>query len=253
MKTVLLIVAHPDDETLWFYGGLKKLRLKYQIDILCLTYTKESDRGKELAAATADLGCNLIFGKLKDGGYCSLLSNVESCINSVLQAKFYEAVITHPPHGGEKPHPHHIQCFHVARRLAYENSIQFGFFSEKPLPFKKLNSRCYSFNFAQKIASLTRYFGLLWVIKKYPLKNFKEAKRELFFFLSQMLSIENFYFLSFYPNAFQKQSTLAKFESQKALLEEYKAFLSSVEYLYLQKEAPGENVPFIFSHYGMIL
>ena len=35
---IAVVVAHPDDEILWFYGGLDKLSRQHDVTILCLTY-----------------------------------------------------------------------------------------------------------------------------------------------------------------------------------------------------------------------
>ena len=65
---ILVVVAHPDDETLWFFQSIQQLKENNDVIILCMTYAAVSPRGKELLAVAEKYGLKVIFGHCEDTG-----------------------------------------------------------------------------------------------------------------------------------------------------------------------------------------
>lgn len=234
-KKILILIAHPADESLYFYEGIKQLSSKNSIDILCLTNSSTSVRGKELQQAMCELNAHIIFRNISDKGIHSLMLNVENHIATALDAKNYCLLITYPPHGSEKSHPYHIQCFHIARRLSHQRHLRFGFFSEKKIDFTELKPETYLFSNYKNFKNFLNYALLFTKVKKFPLKNLREIKNEFFFFLGSILRPREYLLVSYYPKLFDKQSTLGIYISQISSLMKMKTYLCAVEYLYLER------------------
>lgn len=134
-KKILVVVAHPDDESLYFYGGLRELASCNEVTVLSVTYDHMSVRGKELEAACAHLGVKISFLGVEDPGMFVPLRGAKSALVRFLDLNGpYHTIITHPPHGGEKPHPHHLQIFWLACAESRRRGMKFGFFSEALSP-----------------------------------------------------------------------------------------------------------------------
>ncbi|MGZ3724432.1 MAG: PIG-L family deacetylase [Pseudobdellovibrio sp.] len=226
-RNILIVVAHPDDETMWFFSGLKHLSQIYNVDLLCLTYTKSSLRGRELLKANEHYKINLLFGNLVDSGVKFPILHIENKIDETIQENVYDFIITHPPYGVSKTHPHHRQCFHICRRLAHQHKINFGFFSE---------TDNYKFNPVRNARLLLQYGRFLFTNTKYPLHHFKEFYKEFCFFLFRCSWIKRFNLISFDSDIEKKQQTLSYYKSQPISLVQYKQAVSAKEYLYLQTE-----------------
>lgn len=235
-QNILILIAHPADETLYFYEGIKQLSIENFIDILCLTHSSTSVRGRELQQAMQNLNINIIFRNISDKGIHTMLLNIESHIASALNTKKYSILITYPPHGSEKSHPYHIQCFHTARRLSYRMHLRFGFFSEKKITLAKIKPDIYRFNFLKNFRYLLKYAFLCMKIGRFPLKNLLEIKNEFHFLIRDIFRSRKYYLLTYYPKHFEKQSTIGLYMSQINSLIKMKAYLSTVEYLYLETE-----------------
>lgn len=234
-NSILILIARPAYETLLMHEGINRLRQYFNIDLLCLTFTAASDLGKELLNVASSQGFNVFFKNSRDNGPNSLLLDVDKKLLSVLKRSHYHAVITHPPHGGEKPHPYQIQCFHVARRLCAELKIPFGFFSDKKVESVEVDINLYKLGIGSQLRLLAKYLKYHLKIRKYPLKNCSEIMSELKYFLRTLFRRRKYTLLSFYPNMFEKQSTLDKYRSQLNSLINFKSYVNSVEYLYLEQ------------------
>lgn len=234
-QEILILVAHPAHETLLFYEGLKRLSEHFIVDLLCLTNSSQSIQGKELLKIAVAQNFNVLFKNMSDRGVNSLLYDVEEYLLFTLQKKKYSAVITHPPHGGEKTHPHHIQCFHIARRLCHQMDLTFGFFSDKSINCTEINENLCQFNVLNQFRIFYKYFQLHLKIRKYPLKNLGELRKEFIYLLKNIIPRQKYFLYSFHPRIFEKQSTLGIYSSQISSLITFKNYLTSVEYLYLQQ------------------
>src|SRR5476651_1752363 len=66
LKKVAVIVAHPDDETLWA-GGTILSEPSWQCFVVCLCRKNDKDRAPKFLNALSVLGANGIMGDLNDG------------------------------------------------------------------------------------------------------------------------------------------------------------------------------------------
>jgi LmbE family N-acetylglucosaminyl deacetylase len=135
--TLAVIVAHPDDESLWFGGTLLALRgLEMRVIVVCLTNKHNSVRSAEFVAACAQLGAESIMLDYPDGASHALAGAGSAALETLPPgtAASLLGIITHAPHGNERSHPQHIACFDEISRLCADRRVPFGFFAEAPVP-----------------------------------------------------------------------------------------------------------------------
>lgn len=111
IKTVAVIVAHPDDETLWAGGTI----LSYPEGkwfIVCLSRVNDEDRSIRFYNALRILKSDGIMGDLDDGPEQKPLdeNEVESAILKLLPAKHFNLIITHSPSGEYTRHRRHEEA-----------------------------------------------------------------------------------------------------------------------------------------------
>lgn len=108
MKHVAIIVAHPDDETLWAGGTiLSKPHWKYFI--VCLCRADDEDRSQRFYEALKVLRSVGDMGNLDDGPEQQPLLSavVENQILELLPSCPYDLIITHSPVGEYTRHLRH--------------------------------------------------------------------------------------------------------------------------------------------------
>ena len=103
-----MIVAHPDDETLWA-GGTILCHPAWRCYILTLCRASDSDRAPRFARALLGLGAAGRMGDLDDGPEQQPLrgSAVQFAILELLPARHFDLVITHDPSGEYTRHLRH--------------------------------------------------------------------------------------------------------------------------------------------------
>lgn len=232
-KRILVFVAHPDDESLYFFSGIKLLSSIADLRVLCATYTRESLRGNELSHFCVSMNIQCDFLGVSDLGFDSILFNLKNDLKNYLLRNKFDLIITHAPHGGEKPHPHHLQCFLAALCLSTSLSIQFGFFSEIPISlcqqvelnrFKIKTSKLFYLNLAT-VTKIKWKYKLSWIG----------------FFIFQFLNItysskrlKKIFFnrLELCCDIREKKAALERYQSQKNVLQFYKTSNSDREFLF---------------------
>lgn len=107
-KTVAVIVAHPDDETLWA-GGTILSHPAWKWFIVCLCRGKDKDRSFRFYNALKILKSEGIMGDLDDGPEQKPLmgNEVEKTILNLLPAKHFDLIISHNPTGEYTRHLRH--------------------------------------------------------------------------------------------------------------------------------------------------
>lgn len=105
---VAVIVAHPDDETLWA-GGTILSNASWQCFIACLCRANDPDRAPKFAKVLNKLGARGRMADLDDGPEQTPLKDedVQQCILELLPGHEYDLVITHNPYGEYTRHRRH--------------------------------------------------------------------------------------------------------------------------------------------------
>ncbi len=100
IKTVALIVAHPNDETLWA-GGTVLSNPSWQCHIVCLCRKGDPDRASRFFNALTALGASGVIGEMDDGPDQTPLpaAEIQGRIQRLLPDKAYDLIITHNPNG----------------------------------------------------------------------------------------------------------------------------------------------------------
>jgi glycosyltransferase involved in cell wall biosynthesis len=115
MKTGLVIVAHPDDETLWF-SGIMRLHSDIAWTIACVTYTAESPRGQDFRRVCRQIPADgILFGFLDTPGPLVDESELEIKLVGLLQQQPWDVVLTHNLQG-EYGHVHHRQVHRLVQK-----------------------------------------------------------------------------------------------------------------------------------------
>jgi LmbE family N-acetylglucosaminyl deacetylase len=105
---VAIIVAHPDDETIWA-GGTLLLHPDWQMTVISLCRGDDSDRAPKFFRAAAEFKAVARIGNLDDGPDQSPLpeNNVQQMILSLLPEERFNYLFTHSPYGEYTRHLRH--------------------------------------------------------------------------------------------------------------------------------------------------
>jgi LmbE family N-acetylglucosaminyl deacetylase len=127
-KTVVLIVALPDDETLWA-GGTLLSHPSWKWFIVCLSRKNDAERATKFYKALKVLKSEGIMGDLDDGPDQKPLNekDTEHAILDLLPQQHFDLIISHNPAGEYTRHLRHeeigkavIKLWHTGKILANE-------------------------------------------------------------------------------------------------------------------------------------
>ncbi len=123
-KTIAVIVAHPDDETLWA-GGTILSHPAFEWYIVSLCRRNDSDRAPKFYQALKILNAKGSMSDLDDGPEQRPLSEkeVENAILDLLPAKHFDLVISHNPAGEYTRHIRHEEIGKAVINLWNTNKI----------------------------------------------------------------------------------------------------------------------------------
>jgi LmbE family N-acetylglucosaminyl deacetylase len=123
-KVVAVIVAHPDDETLWAGGTILSYPL-WQWLIVCLCRGSDQERAPKFFQALQVLGSEGIMGDLDDGPEQKPLDEheVEHAILQLLPHKHFDLIISHNPHGEYTRHIRHEEISRAIITLWHAGKI----------------------------------------------------------------------------------------------------------------------------------
>jgi len=125
MKHVAIIVAHPDDETLWA-GGTIISNPHWNYFIVCLCRGNDGTRSLRFYDALKVFRAEGIMGNLNDNPEQIPLEDkvIEDSIMQLLPAKYYDLIITHSPAGEYTRDRRHEETGRAVIRLWQAGKIQ---------------------------------------------------------------------------------------------------------------------------------
>lgn len=123
-KSVAIIVAHPDDETLW-PGGTILSHPSWNWFIVCLCRGSDKDRAPRFYKALKILKSEGIMGDLDDGPEQNPLEGkeVERAIMQLLPQTQFDLIISHNPSGEYTRHIRHEEVSKAVITLWYAGKI----------------------------------------------------------------------------------------------------------------------------------
>jgi LmbE family N-acetylglucosaminyl deacetylase len=126
-KAVAVVVAHPDDETLWA-GGTILSHPAWKWFIICLCRGNDKDRSPRFYNTLKILRADGIMGDLDDGPEQKPLqeNEVEHAILKLLPAKHFDLIITHNPFGEYTRHIRHEEIGKAVIKLWNAGKISTG-------------------------------------------------------------------------------------------------------------------------------
>jgi LmbE family N-acetylglucosaminyl deacetylase len=122
---VAVIVAHPDDETLWA-GGLLLSHPEWSTFILTLCRGEDPDRAPKFRKALESLGSVGAMANLDDGPeqYPLSTERVQNAILSLLPELDYDILLTHAPQGEYTWHRRHGEVSLAAGELWRDGQLR---------------------------------------------------------------------------------------------------------------------------------
>jgi LmbE family N-acetylglucosaminyl deacetylase len=123
-KAVAVIVAHPDDETLWA-GGTILSHPSWQWFIVCLCRGSDKDRAPKFLKTLQILGSEGIMGDLDDGPEHKPLDDNElkHAILQLLPSRHFDLIISHNPTGEYTRHIRHEEVSKAIIELWHKGKI----------------------------------------------------------------------------------------------------------------------------------
>jgi LmbE family N-acetylglucosaminyl deacetylase len=126
-KSVAIIVAHPDDETLWT-GGTMLSNPLWKCFVVCLCRGSDAERAPRFYKTLEILNAKGIMGDLDDGPEQKPLeeNEVEGTLLHLLPSIHYDMVITHNPNGEYTKHLRHEEISKAVACLWKSGKISAG-------------------------------------------------------------------------------------------------------------------------------
>jgi LmbE family N-acetylglucosaminyl deacetylase len=123
-KKIAVIVAHPDDETLWA-GGTILNHPEWECFIITLCRKSDPDRAPKFHAILKDFNATGKMGDLDDGAEQKPIeaSKVQLALLQLLPATKFDLIITHNPHGEYTTHIRHQEVSQAVITLWYNGTI----------------------------------------------------------------------------------------------------------------------------------
>jgi len=119
-----VIVAHPDDETLWA-GGFMLMHPEVDWTVVTICRRSDSDRAPKFFKALEELNATGYMGDLEDGSEQACLSNteVQQTITELLPFDKFELIITHSTSGEYTRHLRHEETAEAVLALWNSNRL----------------------------------------------------------------------------------------------------------------------------------
>ena len=126
-KSAIVIVAHPDDETLWL-GGEMLIHPNWNWFVVCLCRKNDNDRAPKFYKALKELHAEGIMGDMNDGSAQTPLdeTDIENAILKLIPKKHFDIIYTHNPSGEYTRHIRHEEIGKAVIVLWNKEKISVG-------------------------------------------------------------------------------------------------------------------------------
>lgn len=143
-ENALVVVAHPDDETIWMGGTILRYpEINWTIFVLCRR--NDPDRYPKFMRVAKFYGARGIISNLEDEGIMSIqtsLPKIEKRLTANIGNKRFRYIFTHGANG-EYGHPRHVGVHMGVRRLVKGGKLrceEFFTFAYHTIPPKRIRN-----------------------------------------------------------------------------------------------------------------
>lgn len=125
--SVVIIVAHPDDETLWA-GGTLLSNPSWKCFIISLCRGNDTDRASKFRKMLQILDAEGVMADIDDGPDQKPLENdeLQQTILHLLPQKYFDLILTHNPNGEYTRHLRHEEVSKAVIQLWYNGKLSAG-------------------------------------------------------------------------------------------------------------------------------